>query len=335
MDIASAGISAGAGLIGSIGSMFNQNKILKAQREENQKNREFNANESALARDFALQMFNRNNAYNDPSAVAKRLSDAGMHPALAFGGISPSSATSPSGNASASGSVNPPSMDFSGITNSPLVAAQIRNIDADTANKKAETPWIDRLHAVEESLGKVGIDVQKVVKSDKEKDIEVKVKTLERLDSEIKQISSVTELTEQKLVNLKTENAIREIEKSFKAEEIRTSINRMLSGINLTDAQAVRVGALLAYEIKSMEATTRQANANASNSEFQFSLSEEKARMVGLDGLSARELGMVGDQLRSYIRNIVNSDSDADLVFGPFNVLFGIAKAVAGLPFAK
>ncbi len=335
MDIASAGISAGAGLIGSIGSMFNQNKILKAQREENQKNREFNANESALARDFALQMFNRNNAYNDPSAVAKRLSDAGMHPALAFGGISPSSATSPSGNASASGSVNPPSMDFSGITNSPLVAAQIRNIDADTANKKAETPWIDRLHAVEESLGKVGIEVQETVKADKQKDIEIKVKSLEKIATEIENIASSTRLNEQNLKNLKTENAIREIEKSFKADELTANINGILSGVKLNNAQAIRIVTLLDAELQNMWADTRYKEANSGLVEFQLDLNDAKKELVGLDGLSAHDLGLVGNQLKSFFRNIGNTDSDSETAINILNSAQALCKAVLSLPFAK
>ncbi len=55
-------------------AQMNNEAMLQAQRENNEWNRE-----------TAIDMFNRENAYNDPSAVAERLRAAGFNPGVAMG----------------------------------------------------------------------------------------------------------------------------------------------------------------------------------------------------------------------------------------------------------
>lgn len=90
-----AAISGGSGLLGSVFSgIFNTRNVKrqnKANREIQQMNNEFNSieaakarqwqsDESRIARDWELDMWNRNNEYNDPSAQRARLEAAGYNP---------------------------------------------------------------------------------------------------------------------------------------------------------------------------------------------------------------------------------------------------------------
>lgn len=101
----------GAG-ISTAGSIYNSERQLAAQREENQKNRDFNAEQSQLGREFTEHMydrqmedypelqriaaneqfrlaqneFNMENRYNDPSQQVARLQSAGINPNSVFGG---------------------------------------------------------------------------------------------------------------------------------------------------------------------------------------------------------------------------------------------------------
>lgn len=83
-----AAISAAGSLLGGIfssnQSVKNQKMAIEAQRQENEKNRVFNAEQAKLARQYNTSMWNAQNDYNDPSAVQQRLSKAGIHPALAY-----------------------------------------------------------------------------------------------------------------------------------------------------------------------------------------------------------------------------------------------------------
>ena len=86
--------------------MAEQNQ--KWQSEENEKNRQWQSDEWT-------RQFNMNNAYNDPSAVASRLRQAGINPQVAFenGTSQYGSGASPSAPSGASGMS--PSPDYSGV----------------------------------------------------------------------------------------------------------------------------------------------------------------------------------------------------------------------------
>ena len=117
-----AAIGAAGSLLGGIfssnQSVKNQKMAIEAQRQENEKNRVFNAEQAELARQYNTSMWNAQNDYNDPSAVQQRLSKAGIHPALAYtsgqtmGSISMGNTGA---QASSSGGISTPLADFSGI----------------------------------------------------------------------------------------------------------------------------------------------------------------------------------------------------------------------------
>ena len=114
------------GILSSSQSVKNQKMAIEAQRQENEKNRVFNAQQAELARQYNTAMWNAQNDYNDPSAVQQRLSKAGIHPALAYtsgqtmGSISMGNTGS---QASSSGGISTPLADFSGIRDAANNAA--------------------------------------------------------------------------------------------------------------------------------------------------------------------------------------------------------------------
>lgn len=115
MDLSWIGGAAG-GLLSSISSAISANKQIKAQKEENALNRQFNADEAQKSRDFELDMFNRTNSYNDPKQVVARLSKAGLNPALAFGGFQNAAFGGNSAAAFSNNGVGTPLPDFTGLS---------------------------------------------------------------------------------------------------------------------------------------------------------------------------------------------------------------------------
>lgn len=118
-------------------------------------NHQQNARDAA-ARRFQIDMFNRSNAYNSPSAVMARMKQAGLNPNL-MTGLAPSPAASvpsaSSGSRSASFDDVAPNL-ISALSASQQIKSQqladrlseekthaeIENINADTAEKQARTP---------------------------------------------------------------------------------------------------------------------------------------------------------------------------------------------------
>lgn len=96
--IGSALISAGSGLVGGILGGASNKKAAKIQAKQSAKNLErqieYNKEMSELQWKRNLEQWNRENAYNDPSEVIKRLLGAGLSPALALGSYGGNTAAS-------------------------------------------------------------------------------------------------------------------------------------------------------------------------------------------------------------------------------------------------
>lgn len=113
----------------AIGGAVSTNATNKSNMAINRMNNEFNAAEAQKARDFQLDMWNRENVYNTASAQRQRLSDAGFNPYLMMSGGNAGIASS-AGSSTPASAAPPLSMqrqDFSGLTNSLSTALQLAN----------------------------------------------------------------------------------------------------------------------------------------------------------------------------------------------------------------
>ena len=118
----------------TVGGAISANKTNKSNMAINQMNNEFNAAEAQKARDFQLDMWNRENEYNTASAQRQRLSEAGLNPYLMMSGGNAGTASS-AGSSTPAAAAPPLSMqrqDFSGLTNSLSTALQIANQTKET-----------------------------------------------------------------------------------------------------------------------------------------------------------------------------------------------------------
>ena len=135
----SAGIGAGASLIGNIFGAYSTNKTNKNNLKINQMNNEFNERMMQKQVDYNTMMWNKQNEYNTPSAQRARLEAAGMNPYMMLNGGSAGNAQAAGSTSAASAAPAAPQQafhpDFSGIPQSILMAKQGQNIDSDTALK--------------------------------------------------------------------------------------------------------------------------------------------------------------------------------------------------------
>lgn len=141
-------LSAAANFLGVAGTVWNNERNLKTQKEENAQNREFQSAENEKDRqwqeklqsdmfnkqaDFQREMFDLQNEYNLPANQIARLQAAGINPAALLGsggGLSPAAgnsqgfATSPQGGSLPSHSVSP----TAGIQTSMYVPAMFSSL---------------------------------------------------------------------------------------------------------------------------------------------------------------------------------------------------------------
>lgn len=73
-----------SGLFGALGQNIAINKQIKAQKEENEKNRTYNLNLAQLQNKWNLEQWNRENEYNSPAQQMARLKAAGLNPDMMY-----------------------------------------------------------------------------------------------------------------------------------------------------------------------------------------------------------------------------------------------------------
>lgn len=337
-----AAISAGASLLGSLFSNNSASKALKAQREENRLNREFNMQEAQKNRDFQRQMFDAENDYNDPKKVVARLMQAGLNPALAYGNFANSASAQSGSSASYSGGVSPAIPDWSGIgsagrsfLDSQLMQAQVDNINAQTEKTKAETPWIDRMNSLIAKDKFMDISLKKFnLEKLQPQELENLVKTGEQIDSTIKTLNSTARLTEhQANIAAKDEN-VRDLLNN-------AQIRKLFADTEFTQAQELQLLYLLPATLKKMQSETNLNNANAALAWFENEINQEAKNLFGMSNLAGQKYQQVSGTLRSFghnvgelLKGVLDSDTYETLssayhfLVGLFDVLKDISNAI-------
>ena len=128
----------GSGALGAISSIFSN----RAQKKENERNRQFTEYMYDKQYDNSIKVWNMEKDYDKPINQIARMKEAGLNPDLMYNGagVSPT----PNLKAAVAGSASSAGLPgYGGIAESfnqgRLIDAQIRNIDADTEKKKSET----------------------------------------------------------------------------------------------------------------------------------------------------------------------------------------------------
>lgn len=227
-------VNAGIGAISSFANMIGQNraidKQIKAQKEENQKNREYNLMLAQTQNRWNIEQWQRENDYNSPTAQMSRYKEAGLNPNLIYDqqNLSASSPTLTSGQSSA-----PQDMSALGqkrnfgqamqeALNMELQRAQIENIRANTRNTDANTDktgeetkslTIDNMYKAareQMNLSYQGIQIQlgKSTLDLNAKQMEVMQSNIEKVAAEISAIEQSNKESIARIASMDINNAI-------------------------------------------------------------------------------------------------------------------------------
>ena len=300
MDPISAGIAVGGSLVNGL-----------MQGAQNRANRRFQERENQKARDYNTLMWEKNNAYNDPTQQMARLKNAGINPHLAYsqGGVTNISSSPASSNASSMPEGRAPQLDVNAMLNARLVGEQINNIKADTMKKEAEARNIGtdtegktlqngittKVLENWQNTYEAEMSFKKSATSVNYSNIQVNDKKIEVSDMDIKR-------TTQEITNLVTTNS-----------KLEAEINSIVQRTNLDAQQTKNLVAtlgLIKAQIDNYNAQSSLARETAKNQSYiRSNISADTANKGQLYN-SMRRSNAIGDKY-DYSDRILNYDTNA------------------------
>lgn len=214
--------SLGAGAMSAISNYFTNQRTndtnIALQESANAANRQL----AAEQRQWDLEMWNRQNAYNDPSAQMSRLRAAGINPALAYADGNMMNEAAPAqaaaGSRDAAARVQSYYLD-------PLMMAQVANLNAQTQKTETETDIQRTKLPYEIQQLKVGVDQINA-------DIQAKYQSIQNMSAEQK-------LTEQKTITESFNRELADKRYQLDCEQVAQSIKESISREGLNNASKV------------------------------------------------------------------------------------------------
>lgn len=267
------------------------------QVNENQKNRDFNASQAEISRNFQKDMFDETNKLNSMPNQIAQMKAAGLNPALAYsGGAGFSPAFAPSGaTAASSGGYSPisaPTADFVTPTLAGMRAlSEIENIDAQTRKLDAEGSIFESDAKFRDAYNSglvegqhVSIDTSKAEKIEKEADAALKRKQIEQIDQNMSAFNKHIELLQAQIDSVGLDNVSKSIENQFKTPMFEAQLKQLAANTGLSTSQAFAIVKKLPHEIESLGADTAYKNALSALTEKQSPYYEAATNTVKYQG---------------------------------------------------
>lgn len=253
--------------LGALGSLFggisankNIDKQIAAQSAENQKMRDYNLMLAKQQNEWNLEQWNRENAYNDPTAQVHRLRNAGLNPDLVYGSGSAANLSAPSPEMTSGAPALP--VDMSAYRNRKTIgdviqdSASLMQASANISKTQADTR-----KSIEETFGQTLDNIEKDFRNTM-KEIDVSYYAHDRyvsseiLESQWHQNREQLRLLQSQVIKMDADAVQAAIDKEFKELHKDAYFNHILSTYKVTEEELNR--------LKQMTpALVRSANADA------------------------------------------------------------------------
>lgn len=255
-----AGASLLGGLIGNNRQSKNIDKQIAAQKEENQKNREYNLMLAHKQNAWNVEQWERENEYNDPSAQMERMKKAGINPDLAVsGGAQNLSAASP---AMTSGAASTPT-DMSMLGQKPTLGQAIQSalrdsmLGAQIDNIKANT---------KKTLADAGISEIDAKYRDAEKSLGIKIneRVYEKLEHEIDKAFEDARAASYNVESLNYEVVSKRLNNLFQERQLEAITKKLENDAKISEQDAKLAIESYFYRFIGIKSDAQLAQFNAS-----------------------------------------------------------------------
>lgn len=270
--------SAIASIAGNIASNMNINNQVSQQKIENQKNRDWNLNLARQQNRWNIEQWNRENAYNSPSAQMARFKAAGLNPDLMYGQQN-LSAASPEMTA---GEGSQPT-DVSNLANkrtigdtivqaastrltnaqAKLAESQANKVDAETTGQTINNEWLPKLLKGQTNINDADIKQKLADAGLKGKQIEVATEQIKVMQQSVKESQEKINDLQSQMENRTFQQVQAMLEYNLRKDKQRYEISEILSRVGLNHANIKRILNVLPYEIAESISRTNVNDASA------------------------------------------------------------------------
>ena len=343
-----AGATALAGSIaGNRSSNSNIDKQIAAQKEENQKNRDWNLNLAKQQNQWNIDQWNRENQYNIPAAQMARMKAAGLNPDLSYGQQN-LSAASPEMTA---GDGSLPA-DLSNLANKRTIGdsiaqaastrltnaqAKLAESQADKTDKETEgqgitNEWLPKLLKGQVDDNEATIKQKLADAGLKGKQIEVATEQIKVMQQSVKESQKKIEDLQSQMENRTFQQVQTMLEYNLKKDKQAYEVREILSRIGLNNASVNRIVSLLPYEISHAIASADNLSASAALGFLKQGTEMIIQQNLRLDGKQKEAL--IRDLNAAFETNSIGSDiwrnDEGDISFIG-RCFFGLSNVIKAL----
>lgn len=287
-------------LVGAASQSVNNSNAIQAQKEENEKNRQYNLMLAQKQNEWNIQQWERSNEYNNPLNQMARLRHAGLNPNLVYGNGAGQSVASPNPQLTSGAPSTPQDMSLiaqrptvgqviTDALNNEFIRAQIDKVKAETRSEGYQGDILASDAAFRDAINQGSLDLNNVQIRGLNSEIKLNDAQISEIRSKIANLDAQTNnlVIEYDKIRAYTRNLDANTVRSrilnvLDSEKARYEIRELSSRASLNDAQAKKIVETLSLELLGLQAQrdeslARAGNLRASTSRLEFDLSQDKS----------------------------------------------------------
>lgn len=263
---------------GNIANNKNIDKQIASQKEENQKNRDWNLNLARQQNQWNIEQWNRENAYNSPAAQMARYKAAGLNSDLMYGqqnlaaaspemtageGSQPTDVSNLANKRTIGDTIAQASATRLTNAQAKLAESQADKVDAETVGQTINNEWLPKLLKGQTELNEADVKQKLADAGLKGKQIEVAVEQIKVMQQSVKESQAKINDLQSQMENRTFQQVQAMLEYNLKKDKQSYEIREILSKIGVNSANIKRILGLLPYEIAESISRTNVNDATA------------------------------------------------------------------------
>lgn len=243
--------NAGASVYSQVQTNKNIDKQLAAQKEENQATREYNLNLAKQQNQWSIEQWNRENAYNTPSAQMERAKAAGLNADMLYGNGTLQNAAASSPQMTSGAPATP--MDWSALGGKRTIGDAL----ATSLSNEMARAQIDAVKAdTKKTLADAGLSEIALTYADAKERLNMKLteEQFKLVEQQWQEVAQTIENKRAELEGISLDNARKMIENAFQAEEFQAKIDILAEELKIKKEEAANAARYFAAQVLGMEA---------------------------------------------------------------------------------
>lgn len=243
--------NAGASVYSQVQTNKNIDKQLAAQKEENQATREYNLNLAKQQNQWSIEQWNRENAYNTPSAQMERAKAAGLNADMLYGNGTLQNAAASSPQMTSGAPATP--MDWSALGGKRTIGDAL----ATSLSNEMARAQIDAVKAdTKKTLADAGLSEIALTYADAKERLNLKIseEQFKLVEQQWQEVAQTIENKRAELEGISLKNARQMIENAYQAEVFQKQIDILAEELKIKKEEAANAARYFAAQVLGMEA---------------------------------------------------------------------------------